>query len=52
MISTATDAYAAGRYREALDLYTSARATQGGDQLRVFNGLPDQHEAGPPKPGR
>lgn len=39
MISNATEAYAAGRYREALDLYTSARATQGGDQLRVFNGL-------------
>ena len=39
MISNATDAYAGGRYREALDLYTSARATQGGDQLRVFNGL-------------
>jgi outer membrane protein OmpA-like peptidoglycan-associated protein len=39
MISEATDAYAAGRYREALDLYTSARATQGGDQLRVYNGL-------------
>ena len=39
MVSEATAAYTTGRWREALDLYTSARATQGGDQLRVFNGL-------------
>jgi outer membrane protein OmpA-like peptidoglycan-associated protein len=39
IISEATDAYSAGHYREAADLYTSARATKAGDQLRVFNGL-------------
>ena len=39
IISEANDAYTAGQYRNALDLYTNARAAQGGDQLRVFNGL-------------
>jgi outer membrane protein OmpA-like peptidoglycan-associated protein len=39
IISDAIDAYAAGRYRDAIDLYTNARETKAGDQLRVFNGL-------------
>lgn len=39
IISEATDAYTAGRHRDAIDLYTNARAAQAGDQLRVFNGL-------------
>jgi outer membrane protein OmpA-like peptidoglycan-associated protein len=39
IISEAVDAYTAGHYREAIDLYTDARATKAGDQLRVFNGL-------------
>jgi outer membrane protein OmpA-like peptidoglycan-associated protein len=39
IISDATDAYAAGRYSDALDLYNSARATKAGNQLRVYNGL-------------
>jgi outer membrane protein OmpA-like peptidoglycan-associated protein len=39
IISEAIDAYDAGRYREALDLYASAQQTQAGDQLRVYNGL-------------
>jgi outer membrane protein OmpA-like peptidoglycan-associated protein len=34
-----TDAYEAGRYEEALDLYTQASKTAAGDQLRVHNGL-------------
>lgn len=33
------EAYNAGRYREALELYQSALATPAGDQLRVHNGL-------------
>ena len=32
-------AYEAGRYREALDLYTSALAMPAGDQFRVHNGI-------------
>src|SRR5271165_5026445 len=39
IISEAIDAYTAGHYREAIDLYTDARGTKAGDQLRVFNGL-------------
>jgi outer membrane protein OmpA-like peptidoglycan-associated protein len=39
IIADAIDAYAAGRYPEALDLYRSAQQTRAGDQLRVYNGL-------------
>ena len=38
-VNQAIEAYDAGRYREALDLYSNARATAAGDQLRVHNGL-------------
>jgi outer membrane protein OmpA-like peptidoglycan-associated protein len=39
IISEATDAYNSGRYVDALNLYTNARATATGNQLRVLNGL-------------
>jgi outer membrane protein OmpA-like peptidoglycan-associated protein len=39
LISDATEAYDAGRYEEALDLYTKALAAPGGDQLRAYNGI-------------
>ena len=39
MISEATDAYNAGRYRDAAELYARARNTATGKQLRVLNGL-------------
>ncbi|MGC4078994.1 MAG: OmpA family protein [Rubrivivax sp.] len=39
LVADAMQAYDAGRYREALDLFTTARAAPGGDQFRVFNGL-------------
>jgi outer membrane protein OmpA-like peptidoglycan-associated protein len=39
LVRAATDAYEAGRYEEALDLYTQASETAAGDQLRVHNGL-------------
>ena len=39
LVRAATDAYEAGRYEEALDLYTRASETAAGDQLRVHNGL-------------
>ncbi len=38
-IGDATEAYDAGRFREALALYESAAGTPAGDQLRVHNGL-------------
>jgi outer membrane protein OmpA-like peptidoglycan-associated protein len=39
LISEAGDAYNEQRYGEALALYTTARKTPAGDQLRVYNGL-------------
>jgi outer membrane protein OmpA-like peptidoglycan-associated protein len=39
IISDAIDAYVAGRYAEALDLYRNAQQTRAGDQLRVHNGI-------------
>lgn len=38
-VADATEAYDAGRYREALALYRSAAGMSAGDQLRVHNGL-------------
>ena len=37
LVRAASDAYEAGRYEEALDLYTQASKTAAGDQLRVGN---------------
>ena len=34
-----TKAYEAGQYDEALSLYATAAAQQGGDQMRVYNGI-------------
>ena len=39
LVRAATDAYEAGRYEEALDLYAQSSETAAGDQLRVHNGL-------------
>jgi outer membrane protein OmpA-like peptidoglycan-associated protein len=39
LISEASDAYDEGHYKEALDLYRTARKTPAGDQLRVYNGI-------------
>jgi hypothetical protein len=39
VINEAIEAYAAGRYAEAGELYARARADRGGNQLRVYNGL-------------
>jgi outer membrane protein OmpA-like peptidoglycan-associated protein len=39
IISEAINAYDASRYRDALDLYTTAEKTPAGNQLRVYNGL-------------
>jgi outer membrane protein OmpA-like peptidoglycan-associated protein len=39
MLSEAMDAYDNGRYAQALQIYTAARATPAGEQLRAYNGL-------------
>jgi hypothetical protein len=39
IISDAIDAYDTGRYRDALDLYTTAQNSPAGNQLRVYNGV-------------
>ncbi len=39
LLGEADEAYDAARYGEALDLYTTARKTPAGDQLRVYNGI-------------
>ncbi len=39
LINDAINAYEAGRYEEAFDLYRGVQRTGGGDQLRVYNGL-------------
>jgi hypothetical protein len=39
LATDAIEAYEAGRYQEALDLYLSARGLRGGNQLRVYNGI-------------
>jgi outer membrane protein OmpA-like peptidoglycan-associated protein len=39
LVSEAIDAYNDGRYADALDLYSTARKTPAGDQLRVYNGI-------------
>ncbi len=39
LISDAIEAYDAGRYEEALDLYRAAVQTRAGDQLRAYNGI-------------
>ena len=39
VVAEGIEAYEAGRYREALDFYTSALAMPSGDQFRVHNGI-------------
>jgi outer membrane protein OmpA-like peptidoglycan-associated protein len=39
LISEADDAYNEGHYAEALDLFTTARKSPEGEQLRVYNGI-------------
>ena len=39
LASEAIKAYELGRYRESLELYTSALATPSGDKLRAYNGI-------------
>ncbi len=39
LLSEADDAYDQRRYAEALDLYSTARKSPAGDQLRVYNGI-------------
>jgi outer membrane protein OmpA-like peptidoglycan-associated protein len=41
LVSEAGDAYNHGHYAEALELFTTARKTPAGDQLRVYNGRYD-----------
>jgi outer membrane protein OmpA-like peptidoglycan-associated protein len=38
-VAEAIDAYDAGRYQQALDLYQGVSRTTAGDQFRVYNGL-------------
>lgn len=39
LISQGDEAYNAGQYRSALDLYGAAKQQPGGDQLKAYNGL-------------
>jgi outer membrane protein OmpA-like peptidoglycan-associated protein len=39
LVNDGIEAYHAGRYRDALDVYQSALKTPGGEQLRVLNGI-------------
>jgi outer membrane protein OmpA-like peptidoglycan-associated protein len=39
LVAEASEAYDEGHYAEALDLFTTARKTPAGDQLRVYNGI-------------
>lgn len=39
VVAEGIEAYEAGRYRDALDFYTSALAMPSGDQFRVHNGI-------------
>jgi len=39
MVTQADEAYNSGKFQDALDLYTAARQTPAGDQLKVYNGL-------------
>ena len=39
VVNQAMEAYDANDYRQALELYSNARTTPAGDQLRIYNGL-------------
>lgn len=39
LVTEAVDAYDEGRYVDALDLFSTARKSPAGDQLRVYNGI-------------